>query len=223
MAQPFSARTSPTTATSRSTTAPAWLNSGVRPASRTRTGGQLETAEANPPTPGTGSNTYNIVVQATDGDTGATPEDTRSWLKVTVNVGDLDEEGKITLRPTDQTAATLLQPQVGVGITAADLMDGDGATSGNRGISAITTGITYQWYRTTNRSQTGDPLSPARQGRLTPTPHVSLSGGAGDIGKYLRVVARLRLTGHWTAGWPTAVSLYPTIDDDRRQHKAPRL
>ena len=89
-------------------------------------GGQLETAEADPPTPGTGSNTYNIVVQATDGDTGATPEDTRSWFKVTVNVTDLEEQGRITLRPTDQAGnaagvpdATLLQPQVGVGITAA--------------------------------------------------------------------------------------------------------
>ena len=42
--------------------------------------------------------TYNVVVQATDGDAGDAPEDTRSWFKVTVNVSDLEEPGTITLR-----------------------------------------------------------------------------------------------------------------------------
>ena len=48
-----------------------------------------------------GDNSYNVVVQATDGDTGANPEDTRSWFKVTVNVADVEEVGKIRLHPRD--------------------------------------------------------------------------------------------------------------------------
>ena len=36
------------------------------------------------PTDAGPNNSYSVVVQATDGDTGATPEDTRGWFKVTV-------------------------------------------------------------------------------------------------------------------------------------------
>ena len=39
-------------------------------------------------------------------------------FKVVVNVSDVEEQGSIKLRPTAQTDTTLLQPQVGVGITA---------------------------------------------------------------------------------------------------------
>ena len=51
-----------------------------------------------------GDNSYNVVVQATDGDTGANPEDARGWFKVTVNVADVEEVGKIRLHPRDQLA-----------------------------------------------------------------------------------------------------------------------
>ena len=51
-------------------------------------------------------NEHKVVVQASDG--------TRmNWFKVTVNVMDLEEDGAVKLRPTTQTATTLLQPQVG--------------------------------------------------------------------------------------------------------------
>ena len=46
------------------------------------------------------NNSYSVVVQATDGDTGAAPEDTRSWFRVTVNVSDVEEVGKI--RPVSE-------------------------------------------------------------------------------------------------------------------------
>ena len=58
-----------------------------------------------------GSNTYNVVVQATDGDAGPptgtdnlSEMDTRSWFKVTVNVADVEEPGSVTLRPTADQA-----------------------------------------------------------------------------------------------------------------------
>ena len=187
------------------------------PSFEDRDGGQLEDAEENP---GTGSNTYKVVVQATDGDRGATPEDTRSWFKVTVNVSDVEEEGSIKLRPMLQVGGgptdpdpELLQPQVGVVITAEDLMDGDGG-SGARGTPAIPIeGITYQWYRTTSRSATGTAISSTTTGstgtgaNYTP---IHLAGGVSDIGDFLRVVATYT-DGRGGTKTATAVSLYPTI------------
>ena len=158
------------------------------------------------------NNSYNVVVQATDGDAGATPEDTRGWFKVTVNVSDVEETGTVTLRPAAQTSTTLLQPQVGVNITAANLMDGDGTTA-DRGISAITIGATYQWYRTANRSATGTAISSTRTGSTgTEASYepVHLAGGDSDIGQYLRVVATYT-DGKGGGKTATAVSLHRTI------------
>ena len=60
------------------------------------------------------NNVYKVVVQASDGNMS-------SYFKVTVNVQDEEEEGSVKLSPTGQLAATLLQPQVDVGITAHSL------------------------------------------------------------------------------------------------------
>ena len=168
-------------------------------------------------------NSYSVVVQATDGDAGATPEDTRGWFKVTINVSDLEEEGSITLRPTGQLQTApvpdprLLQPQAGVSITAEDLMDGDGDSGTDaRGTSAITTGtITYQWYRTTSRSADGDPISsttPDSTGTGPTYTPVHLAGSASDIGQYLRVVATYT-DGKGGGKTAKAVSLYKTIQE----------
>ena len=164
-------------------------------------------------------NTYNVVVQATDGDAGPptaavnlSDRDTRRWFKVTVNVSDVEEAGSVRLRPTAQTSTTLLQPQVGVNITAAGLMDGDGVSSTNRGAPAITT-ATYQWYRTDSRSATGTAISSTTENSTgtgpTYTP-VHLDGGSSDIGKYLRVVATYT-DGRGSGKTATAVSLYQAI------------
>ena len=150
------------------------------------------------------NNSYNVVVQASDGDTGD-PMDTRSWFKVTVNVSDVEEEGSIVLRPTPQTATTLLQPQIGVQITASGLMDGDG-TSANRAVSAIT-GATYQWYRTTSMSAMGTAISGGTSAAYTP---IHLQGSNSDIGKYLRVVSTYA-DGRGAGKTATAVSMYKTI------------
>ena len=172
----------------------------------------------NPADSGT-DNSYNVVVQATDGDTGANPEDTRSWFKVTVNVADVEEPGKIRLYPRNPDvnndnnllAATLLQPQVGVPIVSTGLMDPDGDSGIDaRGTPAITTGtITYQWYRTTSMSSTGTAIGGPEGTRETYEP-VHLTGGASDIGQYLRVVATYT-DGRGGGKTATTVSLYPTI------------
>ena len=59
-------------------------------------------------------NTYQVVVQATD----RGEMNYRNWFKVTVNVTNVGEDGKVTLSQTTPSVP-LLQPQVGVGITAA--------------------------------------------------------------------------------------------------------
>ena len=103
--------------------------------------------------------TYKVVVVASDGSVD-------SYFKVAVNVKDVEEEGSVKLQPTDQEDATLLQPQVGVGITAHSLTDPDGVSSSDRATSTITT-ATYQWYRSSSKTATGTPISTGR--RLTPT------------------------------------------------------
>ena len=93
---------------------------------------------------------YHVVVQASDGgttnDAGAPPRGYLAWFKVTVTVMDLEEEGTIALTPGTEntginvlnTDIVLLQPQVGVQITAS-LTDPDGPDP--------VTGITWKWER----------------------------------------------------------------------------
>ena len=170
-----------------------------------------------------------MVVQATDGDAGAataTPEDTRSWFKVTVNVSDVDEQGTITLRPrnpdepdeTNLQAATLLQPQVGVVINAADLTDGDGTAADDRDTFARTT-ATYQWYRTSSRLATGTAISDGTESRPTLPEHGTTRGDV-DIGEYLRVVATYT-DGLGSGKKATAVSLVPDDPTDRSTTQPP--
>ena len=97
-------------------------------------------------------NEYRVVVQASDGST-------MNWFKLTVNVMDVEEEGSVKLRPGIeggqpelQAEATLLQPQVGVGITATDLMDSD---------VIIAETPEYKWYRTSSRTATGTEIDGA--------------------------------------------------------------
>ena len=93
---------------------------------------------------------YHVVVQASDGgttdDTGAPPRGYLAWFKVTVTVMDKDEEGTIALTPEtlNNTDIVLLQPQVGVQITAS-LTDPDGG---------VTVGdINWKWERKSGSSQ----------------------------------------------------------------------
>ena len=143
-----------------------------------------------------GGNEYRVVVQASDGATMAP----FSWFKVTVEVDDLEEEGSIKLMPTTRVEATLLQPQVGVSITAHDLTDSDEIVE-NDPVA------TYKWYRTSRRTAMGTEIDGA-----TEPIYVPMGGADSDDGRYLRVVAT------YTDGGPTsgdktatAVSEYKTI------------
>ena len=150
-----------------------------------------------------GGNEYKVVVQASDGGT-------MNWFKVTVDVVNLEEEGSIKLRPTatQQEDATLLQPQVGVSITAHDLMDSD----------VIAGTPTYKWYRTSSRTAMGTEIDDRTGPAYVPTD----AAGNSDVGMYIRVVAT------YTDGGPsrgnktaTAVSEYVTIN--RISNNAPPM
>ena len=180
-------------------------------------------------------NVYNVVVQATDGDAGnnAAPggivaddvnivnivnmvddDDTRSWFKVIVNVQDIDEDGSINLRPTAHAEATMLQPQIGVDITADMLMDEDGSPA-DPGEPTFT-GATYQWQRSSNIDGPWDnitrPDTPAAEW-TTYTPQQVVDGGERDLDKYLQVVATYTEAGPGGRGGQMAIatSMYPTI------------
>ena len=172
-------------------------------------------------TTGTLTNTYNVVVQATDGDAGnnvvaggiatgvnmVDDDDTRSWFKVIVNVGDINEPGSIKLHPTGYAGATLLQPQIGVQITSHMLMDEDGD-------SAAVTGATYQWQRSSSMNGPWENITlPATNTDPATYRPRQLDGGARDLGKYLRVVASYTEAGAGGRGGQRAIatSMYPTI------------
>ena len=142
---------------------------------------------------GNNTNEYKVLVQASDGTE-------MSWFKVTVMVMDEEEEGSVKLQPTGQAATTLLQPQVGVGITAHSLADPDGLES--------SPAPTYQWYRTSSRTAMGTEIDGEEQAAYTP----QATAGNSDIGMYLRVVATYtdRRSSNKTA---TAVSEYVTIGE----------
>ena len=137
------------------------------------------------------SNTYKVLVQASDG---SVP----GYFKVTVNVLDVEEEGSVKLRPTVHTEATLLQPQVGVVITAHGLTDPDGPAEN------IAAGG-WQWYRSLSKTATGTAISTTTAGLTSEYTPV-----AADVGSYLRVVATYN-DGRGNGKTAEAVSEYMTI------------
>ena len=90
-----------------------------------------------------GDNTYVVIVRATDDAYDITPADpanlpSKAITKtVTVMVTNVEEPGKVTLYVNDATGQPVLQPQMGVVLTAT-LSDGDGVTADT---------IKWQWYR----------------------------------------------------------------------------
>ena len=141
------------------------------------------------------TNTYRVVVQASDGNN-------NDYFKVTVTVIDEDEPGKVTwvVDPSPQADATeavegsigLLQFRPGA-LLDATVTDPD-----------ITTGtpddddITWQWYRSSSRSATGTAIT----GETNASYMVSDSPTNNDVGMYIRVVATYRVG----SGRPQTVS-----------------
>ena len=158
------------------------------------TQGGVLSFKSSPDFEAAGDDTYNVVVQASDGGT----MDTLSWFKVIVNVQDMEEQGSIKLRAQEGT--TLLQPRVGVVITSYDLMDGDGVESSPP--------ATYQWYRTTSRSAMGTAIS-SDTTNSTGTGE-TYTPVADDVDEYLRVVATYA-DGRGGDKTATEVSMYKTI------------
>ena len=141
--------------------------------------------------------TYNVVVQASDGNMS-------SYFKVTVNVSDMEEEGSVKLQPMEQTAATLLQPQVGVEITAHSVTDPDGRSGTRDNDDIEESDATWQWYRSTSTTATGTMIAGAGGTAAEYTPD------AADVGNYLRVVATYA-DGRGSGKTAAAVSEYTTI------------
>ena len=124
------------------------------------------------------TNTYKVVVQASDGGDPASV----NWFKVTVTVTDMDEDGKLAEwtvnadgEGTAQTPDKLLQFQPDAILAVVDPVDDEGVSD-----------VQWQWYRT--RSKTADGT--AIDGADTDSYTVSDSPkGKADVGMYLRVVA----------------------------------
>ena len=132
------------------------------------------------------TNTYKVVVQASDG--GVT--DKLNWFKVTVNVTDVEEEGELEEWTVDadgdgtlQTPNKLRQFKPGAVLSVVDpdnaqvvnLEDGDGGV----------TNIRWQWYRSSSKTAPGDPIDDA----TLVTYNVQDTSANNDVGMYLRVVA----------------------------------
>ena len=113
-------------------------------------------------------NVYKVTVTATDG---SNP----TMREVTVNVTNVDEEGVVTL-PSPQ-------PEGGVELTAT-LADPDGASGATLPIAAdtvLTTGVTWQWARSSSRTGTFTDIKGATDAAYTPA--------TADVGSYLRATA----------------------------------
>ena len=132
------------------------------------------------PTGGVGgnSNTYRVVVQASDGGVGSFV----NWFKVIVNVTDVEEAGTLAEWTVNadgegdaQTPGMLLQFQPEATLTMVNPTDSDGGV----------TNVRWQWYRTPNRSAMGTPID----GATAITYTVSDTSTSNDVGMYLRVVA----------------------------------
>ena len=136
------------------------------------------------------NNTYNAVVQASDGGVATWVE----YFKVTVTVLDVEETGTVewTVDPdgsgAEPAGQDLLEFQAGA-ILIAVVTDPDSVTSSDTD-GDITTGITWRWYRSSSMSALGTVIS--NEGGVpveTATYTVSDEADSNDVGMYLRAVA----------------------------------
>ena len=173
----------------------------------------------------TSDNTYNVVVQASDGGTSnnaAAAMEYLTWFKVTVKVTDLEEKGSVSLRidadPNgDDDFVSLVEPQVGIEINAA-LSDPDGP------IPIPDANVTWRWYRLSDLAEEGEVIlnadNTAELNSATHTPRDR--AGANDVDMYLRVKATYedRRGRRKTA---EAVSLYPVLSAIVNENTLPKF
>ena len=148
------------------------------------------------------NNNYKVTVKATDGGT----METISYFKVTVNVIDVEEDGKITASVTPQGGTllpNLLQFQPGAVLTPT-LADNDGVTGGS---------ITWKWYRAPSMTAEGTLIA------STDTYMVTDSPNGGDVGQYLKVMATYT---DRRGGGKTAPFTFPNpVQESRDVNRAP--
>ena len=156
-------------------------------------GGQLETAEMDP---ATGSNTYKVVVVASDGGSDTWVQ----YFKLTIEVLDSPEDGEIkwTVDPdgggSEGAGQDLLEFQAGAVVTAA-LTDPDNVTSTVTDGAIADSVITWRWYRSPSRSGpwhnifVEDASDHDTADAATAEYTASDDGDSYDVGMYLRVVA----------------------------------
>ena len=145
---------------------------------------------------GTGSNTYEVIVQASDGANNAT-------ITVNVEVTNIDEAGKVTWTVDHDYNGTthvadepkLLQFQVGANLMAT-VTDGD--TSSTNAISIPT----WQWYRSGSRASLGTPITGETDADYTVQ--------AGDLRRYIHARAFYRIGGNREES-ATLASDYPVL------------
>ena len=129
------------------------------------------------------SNTYSIVVNASDG--ADTPN--VGMFNVTVMVTNVAEEGKVTwtvdpdgdgatLSANEPPAKPIMQFQPGAKLVAS-ATDGDASTANPLSIT------TWQWYRSSSKTSTGTAISGANSNEYT----VKDDADNSDVGKYLHV------------------------------------
>ena len=153
------------------------------------------------------NNNYKVTVKATDGGT----MDTISYFKVTVNVIDVEENGKITatVAPDGAEALTpprlLLQFQPGAVLTPT-LADSDAVTADS---------TTWKWYRASSKTAEGTLIA------STPTYTVTDSPNGGDVGQYLKVMATYT---DRRGGGKTAMFAFPNpVQESRDVNRDPEF
>ena len=126
------------------------------------------------------TNTYRVVVQASDGGVGSF----NNWFKVTVTVTDEEEPGMLAEWNVDadgdgtlQTPNQLLQFQPEAILTVVAPTDSDGPIP--------VTNVRWQWYRSASKTEMGTAIEDAEAATYT----VSDTSTSDDVGMYLRVVA----------------------------------
>ena len=136
--------------------------------------------------PDNDSNTYQVVVQASDGSEA-------DYFKATVTVTDVEEAGKVTLNVTPSSGEDpvpgLRQFRSGALLTAV-VTDLDGPPDGvnlTEGNFAPSPGTIITWYRSSSRSATGTQIGTDS----------TYTVDDDDVGNYIRVVAAYRdVNGH---------------------------
>ena len=157
------------------------------------------------------TNTYRVVVVASDAEAGGV----MGYEKVTVKVTNVDEDGKVswTVDPDGfddggshtVTMPKLTQFQVGASLMAS-VEDGD-IGGDDKTVAVARTDVVadpiWRWYRSSSKTSTGTMIDDANSDTYTVTP--------ADVGMYMRAVASYVITGNVAQETASLTSDYPVL------------